>query len=667
MRYRAFISYSHSDEIFAARLHRDLERHRLPGRVVQAKGLLSNRLGVIFRDKDELASSSSLTDTIREALAESECLIVICSPAAVASRWVAAEIEAFRQVRPDGAILPIIPDSVTAAAAGELFPPALTADEEPLAADARPTGDGLKRARLKLIAGLIGLRFDDLVEREAVRARQRLLLAASFMIAIVGGSAFLLEQTRRAEQTAETQRAQAAALIDYLVTDLTERLQDYEEVGELDQGLAQALNYFGSLTAEELDDETLYKYRTALIGVGTVRIRQGKLEEALETFLRAMELGQESANRSVEDASQWYELAQHTYYVGEAHWEMQNVSDAADYIAQALDYAKMAAALEPDNIRYRIEVVFGLNNMGAVNTRLKRYQAAIDSLQASLSENEQLRAQFPDYETDLLVQEVESVSWLAEILPTLGRFDEGFEWHEREVSLREDLYERTNNIHHLARLSDALGYYARTLTAVGRTAEARAMLQRKVEISSELTREDPDNIFWRERGYLGRAMLAMELHHEGDTAAALAELDIAEAGFRDMLAEERNSDLVRLHLAHVAACRAYFSLPEPERALEHLAAAFELLEPMAAGSVNPVHYGYYMQAVLIESAALQLAGRPASERLATALTLMGSDGEPDASLQDRTIRALLVQASGGEAPAAAPRTEFYRRIFEALS
>ena len=68
MRYRAFISYSHSDEAFARRLHHDLERYRIPARVVQTRGLISNRLGTVFRDRDELASSASLTDTIREAL-----------------------------------------------------------------------------------------------------------------------------------------------------------------------------------------------------------------------------------------------------------------------------------------------------------------------------------------------------------------------------------------------------------------------------------------------------------------------------------------------------------------------------------------------------------------------------------------------------------------------
>jgi tetratricopeptide (TPR) repeat protein len=669
VRYRAFISYSHADEAFAARLHRDLERYRLPRRVVQARGLISERLGVIFRDRDELASSASLTGTIQKALGESECLIVICSPASAASVWVGAEIDAFRRLRPNAPILPIIPPDVPGIEASGLFPPALASEEEPLAADARATGDGRQRALLKLIAALVDIRFDDLIERETVRRRQRMFTAAGVVMVSVTIASVLMYQARRAEQEAETRRAQATALIDYLVSDLTERLVEYEEVGELDQGLSQALNYFGAFEADELDDDTLDKYRSALIGVGSVRIRQGKLEEALETFERAMELGQVSTSRAENEPSEWYDLAQNTYYVGEAHWELQDIPQAADYIGRSLTYGRRAAALAPGNFDYRIEVVFGLNNMGAVNTRLKRYDQAISSLEESLAENEVLRREFPDKEDDLLNQEVESVSWLAEILPTLGEFEQGFLWHEKEISLREALYDRTNNIHHLARLSDALGYYARTLIAVGRTAEARVALARKVALSEQLTREDPENVFWRTRGYLGRVMLAMELHHGGDTAAALAELDIAEAGLADLLAEERNSDLVRLHLAYIAVCRAYFKMDEaPAQSLQALSIAFDTLDSFTeAETIGPVHFGYYLQAVLVESVVLKRLDKTRSDRLPRALALMQAQGQPAESIQDRSVLALLNLASGEGGPETAPRAEFYRRIYEGLS
>lgn len=679
MRYRAFISYSHSDEQFAAWLHRDLERYRIPARVVSALAIESNRLGTVFRDRDELASSGDLTETIRAALAESRCLIVVCSEEAANSRWVNAEIEAYRGLHANPLILPIIADSVPAGSIGNLFPHALTADAEPLAADARSSGDGRRRARLKLIAGLIGTRFDDLVERDAVRSRQRMLSAAALLAVVVGGVTFLMDQARRSDQEAQAQKAQAAALIDYMVNDLTGRLAEYEKVGELDQGLSQALNYFGAFAADDLDDDTLRKYRTALIGVGSVRIRQGRLAEALENFERAMELSQVSTNRSANDAAEWYELAQNTYYVGEAHWEMQDIATAADYIERSLDYGRRAAALAPGNGAYRIEVVFGLNNMGAVYTRLKRYQDAIVSLETSLAENERLRTEFPLLEEDLLNQEVESVSWLAEIVPSLGDYEHAFIWHEREMSLREALYEQTGNIHHLARLSDALGYYARTLIAVGRSTEARAALERKVALSKELVREDPDNTFWRTRGHVGQAMLAVESFHAGDRTVATRELDVAEAGLEDLLAEERGIDVVSLHLAYVRSNRAYFSLAQPLEALALLEIVFEALEPgLLEPSPNPVRFDYYLRAVILESAALRRLGRaPRADRLRRALELMAREGVPEQSVHDAAMLSLLELArslDGGRGKQDSSallegrgyRSEFYRRMRAAL-
>ena len=97
-RYRAFISYSHSDEKWAKWLLRCLEAYRVPGRIVERYGLDTNRLIPIFRDREELASSGDLSATIQNALTESASLIVICSPAAAASRWVNEEVKVFKQM-----------------------------------------------------------------------------------------------------------------------------------------------------------------------------------------------------------------------------------------------------------------------------------------------------------------------------------------------------------------------------------------------------------------------------------------------------------------------------------------------------------------------------------------------------------------------------------------
>ena len=88
MRYRAFISYSHRDARWARWLHRALEGYAVPRRLVGAAGEFGpvpSRLRPVFRDRDELASAGDLGQRVKDALAASEALVVICSPAAAAS------------------------------------------------------------------------------------------------------------------------------------------------------------------------------------------------------------------------------------------------------------------------------------------------------------------------------------------------------------------------------------------------------------------------------------------------------------------------------------------------------------------------------------------------------------------------------------------------------
>jgi hypothetical protein len=94
--YQAFISYSHADAKVTAWLHRALESYRIPAHLVARHGLASNRLVPVFRDRDELPMSDDLSASLTAALRDSRHLIVVCSPAAAASRWVNAEIRQFR-------------------------------------------------------------------------------------------------------------------------------------------------------------------------------------------------------------------------------------------------------------------------------------------------------------------------------------------------------------------------------------------------------------------------------------------------------------------------------------------------------------------------------------------------------------------------------------------
>jgi WD40 repeat protein len=209
-KYRAFISYSHRDKVWGDWLHKTLETYRTPARLVgraSRDGTVPKRLYPVFRDRDELPSSASLGDNIDAALRESCYLVVICSPTAAVSRWVDGEIRAFKKLGREDRVLCLIvdgePNATDRPDSGELecFPPALRfrvdakgeltkARTEPIAADARPGKDGKTNARLKILAGLLGVGYDELRQREKQRRfwrRVQTAVASLALLAVLAG------------------------------------------------------------------------------------------------------------------------------------------------------------------------------------------------------------------------------------------------------------------------------------------------------------------------------------------------------------------------------------------------------------------------------------------------------------------------------------------------
>ena len=250
-KYRAFISYSHADRAWGDWLHRALESYRIPKRLTGVQGRegpVPAKLFPIFRDREELASSPNLSDQIRQALEQSAYLVIICSPNSARSRWVNEEILAFKRLGREHRILALIAEGEANAAdpSRECFPQALKfklgADgelteirTEPVAADAREQGDGRDNAKLKLIAGLLGIEFDALKQRELEVARRRTrvaygIAAAMLLLAVVAGGAGWLAYVneRKAERQLDEALAQRSR---FLVT----KAEDARRSGAADQ------------------------------------------------------------------------------------------------------------------------------------------------------------------------------------------------------------------------------------------------------------------------------------------------------------------------------------------------------------------------------------------------------------------------------------------------
>lgn len=326
MKYRAFISYSHTDSAIAKRVHRWLEAYKIPKRLVGRTtplGDVPSRLNPIFRDREELPTSADLGGQIVAALQDSAALIVICSPRSAASRWVNEEILAYKRLGRSAQIFCLLVDGEPNASSKpghsleECFAPALRfqlgpdaelseTPAEPIAADMRPGKDGRRNAFLKLAAGLAGVGFDELKQRELQRQLRRAVfvsIMSGILLLTMAGLAISAALSRseairqQAIAVTEKERAEknfkdAREAVDRFYTKVSqEKLLQAEGLQPLRaELLKEALQYYQGFLAQRQDDP-VFAYDAAIVqaNVGEILAEVGDPQEALKA-IRVAEL-----------------------------------------------------------------------------------------------------------------------------------------------------------------------------------------------------------------------------------------------------------------------------------------------------------------------------------------------------------------------------------------
>lgn len=187
-KYYAFISYKHADEKWAKWLQKKLETYRLP--VALQKQSYPKHVKPIFRDNTDLIPGN-LAGKLYENLELSNYLIVICSKNfAKAPRYIDYEIKSFLDMGRNNKIIPFIVDGVPNSPnpEEECFSDFIkSVPGELLGANVQK--DGKHIAALKVIAALLQLNADDLIQRDKKRTLIKRIttgISAAFVILLLG-------------------------------------------------------------------------------------------------------------------------------------------------------------------------------------------------------------------------------------------------------------------------------------------------------------------------------------------------------------------------------------------------------------------------------------------------------------------------------------------------
>lgn len=527
-RYCAFICYSQQDRAQAERLHRRLESFPVPRHLAGtpgAHGEVPATLRPVFRDRDELAASADIGERLRDALARSDFLVVLCSPAAAQSSWVNAEIEAFCGQTPGGRgrVLAVIVagEPVSGDPATECFPSALLDASPsaaglkaryPLAADFRPGRDRRANAELRLIAALLGVEFEHLRQREQERRVSRLRFGLAVAALLSAGFAALAtfaiaqreearaaaERAHTASIRAESVRREAEKLVEFMLKELRPKLEIVGRLDLLEPANEKVRDYYRTVTREEEDLEVLRRQGHAFHAYA-VDLRSHKRGSKTLTILEtAAVLRLRVAELSPTDVAAWQDLAETHRFMALQRRDDGDIDGALREIAAARRYAQKGLDLQPDNLKSAARVASLPNDEGEMLIRAGRTAEAKPLLEISLGQLERLIARDP---TNLeILNRAAAAAWqLGNVHRRMGDFTAAEAAYLKGLKMAEGLCAREpENIFYLRRRELASGTLGQMFLESGRFAEAVERLSDTLVFSSEVVAVDPGSLVYQE-------------------------------------------------------------------------------------------------------------------------------------------------------------------------
>jgi tetratricopeptide (TPR) repeat protein len=529
-RYAAFISYSHHDRSWAEWLHRGIENFRIPKDLLSAApvaGSASSTLRPVFLDRAELPSSSDLAASVRSALEDSAFLIVVCSPEAAKSRWVNEEIRTFKSLGRDMKILCLIVSGEPSRSAtgdsqaDECFPAALrfkvengqvtsVRAAEPLAADVRSGNDDRQSARLKIIAGLLGVSFDRLRQREQTRRQRQLAIIATASAAgciafgvLATVALFARNEANRQKIVADQQSLTARRTADFLkslfvVSNPSEARGNSVTAREvLDRGVREV--------GDQLHDEPLVRADLTAT-LGDVYTNLGLLKEGEELLTEARAVPLQSKEVSAREALS----------LGEVQYQRGENDAALASLQQALALVEQSSVRDP-LLRAKIlcalgDVYIGTQDYGGA--RLYIQQSLVIATGPSPAEREivahslesMAQADFYDNKLDRASTEYKRaldarIALSGELHPAAFEITDALgslEYMRGHLAAADDYYRRTLRAERRVlgerdpEIGATLNNIARILLEQRRFSEARPLLQEALSLQSAQVAETAD-------------------------------------------------------------------------------------------------------------------------------------------------------------------------------
>ncbi len=357
------------------------------------------------------------------------------------------------------------------------------------------------------MAGLSGQPLDRLVQRDA-QARQRRVMAvtaAALLLSLVLAGLLVLAIQARAE--AERQRAEAEGLVEFMLTDLRDKLKGVGRLEVMDAVNERAMQRYASVRdLSRLPAETLERRARLLLAMAEDDLESvGKRDLAATKVAEAHRATADLLNREPDNPDRIFAHAQSEYWKGYISYRAARRGNKAQFVQAErhwLAYRTLAGWLSevaPADPRGQRELGYAEGNLCTLMLELPDHRdAAVARCRAArLTMAAVARATPGDIAAQL--SHANRLAWEADAQAATGDAVGALATRQEQVALTNGFalrWPRDARVLEAAMLAE-IGL-TKAMTAAGQNSAALASRRRAADKAERLRRLDPANASWQQ-------------------------------------------------------------------------------------------------------------------------------------------------------------------------
>nr|WP_255488474.1 winged helix-turn-helix domain-containing protein [Rhodanobacter sp. MP1X3] len=339
--------------------------------------------------------------------------------------------------------------------------------------------------------------FIRISDRHARFAQRMRVLAVSLISVFAVMAIAAAVMAIRARQDADRRRAGAEGLVDFMLGNLSERLQPLGRLDLLDSVSTEALHYLTHAQPADMDRESSLHRAKALMQIGDIRLARADREQALVAFSQAMTLLQQLHIEAPKDADILAELGKANFWMGLIDFRKHDLQGAAVAWERYRVATLQRSVIQPGNPDAWLEMSYAYNNLGTLAAARNNYDEALADFRRSIELKRRVLQEQPANDS-VAVELADSLSWVGSNLLHTGRLLAARDSYQQEF----DALSKARVADPMAavwrfRLANAHSHIAGLAMLTGNLAVAQEHYESARVILVDIIAKQPDNRSWQ--------------------------------------------------------------------------------------------------------------------------------------------------------------------------